>query len=194
MEHMTKIYHGSVNTEATLLKKIEDVEESVKNLNENFEAMTVQLEDVQEKMYDFEQNKKNNLIFYGVPGDNRESKDDLKHKISNLLKLRLNIRRDIPLVRASRMLTGTYIIVQKNFYTIRKYLARSPSARVPALAGDVRDVQGPRGRAEEREGADEEQRDGDRGPEQADTGEQAGAQEVHEGDQEEEPGEVTFED
>ena len=113
MEHMTKIYHGSVNTEATLLKKIEDVEESVKNLNENFEAMTVQLEDVQEKMYDFEQNKKNNLIFYGVPGDNRESKDDLKHKISNLLKLRLNIRRDIPLVRASRMLTGTYIIVQR---------------------------------------------------------------------------------
>ena len=115
MEHMTKIYHGSVNTEATLLKKIEDVEESVKNLNENFDAMTVQLEDVQEKMYDFEQNKKNNLIFYGVPGDNRESKDDLKHKISNLLKLRLNIRRDIPLVRASRMLTGTYIIVQKIF-------------------------------------------------------------------------------
>ena len=115
MEHMTKIYHGSVNTEATLLKKIEDVEESVKNLNENFDAMTVQLEDVQEKMYDFEQNKKNNLIFYGVPGDNRESKDDLKHKISNLLKLRLNIRRDIPLVRASRMLTGTYIKVQKIF-------------------------------------------------------------------------------
>ena len=108
MEHMTKIYHGSVTTEATLLKKIEDVEESVKNLNENFDAMTVQLEDVQEKMYDFEQNKKNNLIFYGVPGDNRESKDDLKHKISNLLKLRLNIRRDIPLVRASRMLTGTH--------------------------------------------------------------------------------------
>ena len=56
---------------------------------------------------------------------------------------------------------------------------------MPALAGDVRDVQGPRGRAEEREGADEEQRDGDRGPEQADTGEQAGAQEVHEGEREE---------
>ena len=73
MEHMTKIYHGSVNTEATLLKKIEDVEESVKNLNENFEAMTVQLEDVQEKMYDFEQNKKNNLIFHGVVADHPET-------------------------------------------------------------------------------------------------------------------------
>ena len=65
---------------------------------------------------------------------------------------------------------------------------------MPAVAGDVRDVQGPGGRAEEREGADEEQRDGHRGPQQADAGEQAGAQEVHEGDQEEKPGEVTFQD
>ena len=88
------------------MKKIEDMEESIKQINENFENMTVQLEDVQEKMYDFEQNKKNNLIFYGVPGDGKETKDNLKLKIMNLLKLRLNIRREIPLLRASRMLTG----------------------------------------------------------------------------------------
>ena len=106
MEQMSKIYHSSIKSETTLMKKIEDMEESIKQINENFENMTVQLEDVQEKMYDFEQNKKNNLIFYGVPGDGRESKDDLKHKICNLLKLRLNIRREIPVLRASRMLTG----------------------------------------------------------------------------------------
>ena len=28
--------------------------------------------------YDFEQNKRNNLIFYGVPGEERESRDDLR--------------------------------------------------------------------------------------------------------------------
>ena len=106
MEQMSKMYHSSVQSEAAVMKKIEDMDDRIKNLNENFETMTIQLEDVQEKMYDFEQNKKNNLIFYGVPGDNRESKDELKHKIANLLKLRLNIRREIPILRASRMLTG----------------------------------------------------------------------------------------
>lgn len=106
MEQMSKMYHSSVQSETNVMKKIEEMDDRIKNLNENFETMTIQLEDVQEKMYDFEQNKKNNLIFYGVPGDNRESKDDLKHKIANLLKLRLNIRREIPILRASRMLTG----------------------------------------------------------------------------------------
>ena len=105
-DDLTKIYHSSVNSEDVILKKIGEMELNMRTLNDNFEAMTTQLEDVQEKMYDFEQNKKNNLIFYGIPGDSKESKDDLKLKIMNLLKLRLNIRREIPLVRASRMLTG----------------------------------------------------------------------------------------
>ena len=117
MGQMSKMYHSSVQSEANVMKKIEDMDDRIKNLNENFETMTIQLEDVQEKMYDFEQNKKNNLIFYGVPGDNRESKDDLKHKIANLLKLRLNIRREIPILRASRMLTGSvFVRIQHNFY------------------------------------------------------------------------------
>ena len=28
--------------------------------------------------YDFEQNKRNNLIFYGIPGEERETRDDLR--------------------------------------------------------------------------------------------------------------------
>ena len=28
--------------------------------------------------YDFEQNKRNNLIFYGLPGEETESRDDLR--------------------------------------------------------------------------------------------------------------------
>ena len=129
MEQMSKIYHSSIQSETNLMKKIEDMEQNMKNLNENFDNMTVQLEDVQEKMYDFEQNKKNNLIFYGIPGDMKESKDDLKHKIFNLLKLRLNIRREIPILRASRMLTGnskcTYILILYIFL-IKKFFDPGP--------------------------------------------------------------------
>ena len=122
MEQMSKIYHSSIQSETNLMKKIEDMEQNMKNLNENFDNMTVQLEDVQEKMYDFEQNKKNNLIFYGIPGDMKESKDDLKHKIFNLLKLRLNIRREIPILRASRMLTGNFKCMYILIFLIPKIL------------------------------------------------------------------------
>ena len=145
MDQMSKIYHSSVSREDEIMKKIEEMENNVKNLNENFEAMTTQLEDVQEKLYDFEQNKKNNLIFYGVPGDGRESKDDLKLKILNLLKLRLNIRREIPVVRASRMLTG----LTSSLSSLVISQLRSESSRLSSSSGDVRDVQGQRRRVEE---------------------------------------------
>ena len=38
----------------------------------------VKLLKVKDCRYDFEQNKRNNLIFYGVPGEERESRDDLR--------------------------------------------------------------------------------------------------------------------
>ena len=145
-DDLTKIYHSSVNSEDVILKKIGEMELNMRTLNDNFEAMTTQLEDVQEKMYDFEQNKKNNLIFYGIPGDSKESKDDLKLKIMNLLKLRLNIRREIPLVRASRMLTGQ--TCKGCPLLLFLIIARSESSRVPTSPGHLRDIQGPRRRVE----------------------------------------------
>ena len=94
--------------------------------------------------YDFEQNKRNNLIFYGIPGEERETRDDLRScgismwsfqlslikdktqlslyiwwkikllcsriKIANLLRLHLNIRRELPISKASRMYTGKSLV------------------------------------------------------------------------------------
>ena len=85
---------------------MERVDDNIKSLNTKMENVLAQIDDVQEKMYDFEQNKRNNLIFYGVPGLDRENRDDLRIKISNLLKMRLNMRREIPVAKASRMMTG----------------------------------------------------------------------------------------
>ena len=110
LDQMSKMHQSTMNNENVLMKKIADMENNIKQINENFENMSQHIEDVQEKMYDFEQNKKNNLIFYGVPGGARETKDDLKNKISSLLKLRLNIRREISILRASRMLTGPQVL------------------------------------------------------------------------------------
>ena len=57
-------------------------------------------------MYDFEQNKKNNLIFYGVRGRSHENTDSLKRHLSDILRDHLNIRREIPIARATRVHTG----------------------------------------------------------------------------------------
>ena len=114
LEKITQIYHSTVNQENAIMKKMVSLEENIRNVNEKMESVTIQIDDVQEKMYDFEQNKRNNLIFYGVPGEDRENRDDLRIKISNLLRLHMNMRREIPISKASRMLTGFQSLSYKN--------------------------------------------------------------------------------
>ncbi len=57
-------------------------------------------------MYEFEQNKKNNLILYGITVRHPETSESLRTRVSNMFKDYLNIRRDIPVARASRIHTG----------------------------------------------------------------------------------------
>merc|ERR1719277_2791285 len=64
------------------------------------------LDDLHEKMYDFEQNKKNNLILYGVRGRSHENTDSLRRHLSDILRDHLNIRREVPIARATRIHTG----------------------------------------------------------------------------------------
>ena len=50
-----------------------------------------------EKVYEFEQNKRNNLIFYGLNNEARETPEILIAKIQNIIRVTLGIRRDINL-------------------------------------------------------------------------------------------------
>ena len=61
---------------------------------------------LQEKMYEFEQNKKNNLILYGITTKHPETSESLRTRIANIFRDHLNIRRDIPVQRATRVHTG----------------------------------------------------------------------------------------
>ena len=100
------ICDASAKREEELIEKMDDMAKAVDFINKKMECINVQLDDVQEKMYDFEQNKRNNLIFYGVAGEDKESRDDLRLKISKLLRLHYNMKRDIPVTKVSRMMTG----------------------------------------------------------------------------------------
>ena len=83
------------------------------------------VESVQEKMYDFEVNKRNNLLFYGVREDRRETPAELHNKVTSghfsmgcfylhrftaqiraILRDNLSLKRDIAVSCASRMFSG----------------------------------------------------------------------------------------
>ena len=70
------------------------------------DALIARVDDVNEKMYEFEQNKRNNLLFYGIPNDTRETPGQLLQKIASILKTTLCVSRDIPVLKASRVLIG----------------------------------------------------------------------------------------
>ena len=50
------------------------------------------VEDIQEKIIEFEERKRNNLIFYGVKGENRETPAELVSKVCKIIVLRLAIK------------------------------------------------------------------------------------------------------
>ncbi len=65
----------------------------------------------QEKMYDFERNKKNNLIFYGVRPKSHENTDSLKKHLADILRDTLTIRYSF-LNLASLVYADVFIIQQ----------------------------------------------------------------------------------
>ena len=46
------------------------------------------IDDIYEKLYEFEVNKKNNLIFYGIAGEHRETPSDLLLKVRIMTKFK----------------------------------------------------------------------------------------------------------
>ena len=54
---------------------------------EQIEQLMTRVDEMNEKLYEFETNKKNNLIFYGIPGEVRETPPVLMTKVRlNTLK------------------------------------------------------------------------------------------------------------
>ena len=81
-------------------------EENIQQMNDKVERVANALEHVQEKMYEFEVNKKNNLIFYGIPNEGHEKENKLIMKVKELIKANMKVRRELVITTASRMFTG----------------------------------------------------------------------------------------
>ena len=48
----------------------------MKSFKDELENVMERVEEINEKMYDFEANKRNNLIFYGIPNETKEEISD----------------------------------------------------------------------------------------------------------------------
>ena len=165
--------------------------------------MVERIENIQEKMYDFEINKRNNLLFYGIKEDRRETPSDLLSKVSlpDCFSVYLG-----PLVFPDQVCVARLLHCEERDHDQlrlqdvlwsgcwRLQVAKTAQSAgcsvcsVQAGRGQFRGVQGPGRGAEEGGAAAGEQHPRDGGHVAQGEGEQAGAQEVHEGGEESQPG------
>ena len=61
--------------------KIAGASSSTSGTEGQIQELVERVENIQEKMYDFEVNKRNNLLFYGIKGGQKESQGDLLNKV-----------------------------------------------------------------------------------------------------------------
>ena len=81
---------------ASLKERMESIDQGISEVRNFFETFIVFFQ-LNEKVYEFEQNKRNNLIFYGLNNEARETPEILIAKIQNIIRVTLGIRRDINL-------------------------------------------------------------------------------------------------
>ena len=98
-----------IDVERKLESKDEEVESKIDVLAEQLEELKVLMESVHEKMYDNEACKKNNLIFYGIPREERETTKILMLKVKSIISMKLNIKRNVIVASVSRMFNGPEI-------------------------------------------------------------------------------------
>ena len=98
-----------IDVERKLQSNDEEVEQKIDTLTEQLDDLKMTMESVHEKMYEHESCKKNNLIFYGVPREDKESSKTLLLKVKSIISIKLNIKRNLNVLSISRMFNGPEI-------------------------------------------------------------------------------------
>ena len=89
------------------MQGLEGVDEKLIMMNAKIDAITGVYDDLHEKMHEIDKTRKNNLLFYGIKPDFLpEIPAQLEQKIMEIIKAHLNISRDVPVTKISRMISG----------------------------------------------------------------------------------------
>ena len=71
------------------------------------DSLSSRVTQMNEKMYDFEQNKRNNLIFYGMPSDPTETSESLAISIQKLIKEKMLLKREMIITQVNFIAFGS---------------------------------------------------------------------------------------
>ena len=82
-ELLGNINGNFVNNIQNLTGQLESESNFNESTKEQINVLFARIDDIYEKLYEFEVNKKNNLIFYGIAGEHRETPSDLLLKVKN---------------------------------------------------------------------------------------------------------------
>ena len=82
MEERIESLRGNfVNNIQNLSGQMESESSFNENTKEQINILFSRIDDIHEKLYEFETSKKNNLIFYGISGEHRETPSELMAKV-----------------------------------------------------------------------------------------------------------------
>ena len=107
MREIEKVLNSQKRTTETFDAKLNSVVDTIEKLDRSLLYIGNDVEKIHESFYNFKENKRNNLIFYGISGESaQETHTELLRKIEHVLKTQFNMRRSICVLKASRMMNG----------------------------------------------------------------------------------------
>ena len=76
-----------------------NIHNGIQYSNSEVEKITNRMENIQVKIYDLEENKKNNMILYGISNEAHEEKILAINKVKDLFKANIRIRRKLGMIK-----------------------------------------------------------------------------------------------
>ena len=90
---------GVISSESGRLSK------KVVNCLERMDEIDHMYDDMQDRVFEIDKNRKNNLVFYGVKGDEKDQ-DDCERLIKSIMNNFMQVTREIPLAKVTRLWNG----------------------------------------------------------------------------------------
>ena len=91
-ERIESLQGNFVNNIQNLSGQMESESSFNENTKDQINILFSRIDDIHEKLYEFETSKKNNLIFYGIPNEAHEKESKLIMKVRELIKASMKVK------------------------------------------------------------------------------------------------------
>ena len=74
-------------------------------VGERMDELDAMYDDMQDRVFEIDKSRKNNLVFYGVKGK-EDDQDECEHTIKQIMNVQMQVTREIPLTKVTRLWNG----------------------------------------------------------------------------------------